>query len=185
MKSKKLLLPLLLLCITLLAMVGCTSNKILAKPQDTTLEFWVTEKVTGEDFKDHYSVVGVFGAYVYFGKDYQPNEITEENSDIQPKHCVTYTVTAYPDYSSNNGKFDTVTRIQITDPQVSIYGITCHTSLEEFDETMKELGCKVSKDSDRIHTATLGKMRFKLFSFNGEGELSISVEVTNKHGIVY
>ena len=33
MKAKKLLIPLLLLCISLFAMVGCTSDKILAKPR--------------------------------------------------------------------------------------------------------------------------------------------------------
>ena len=182
MKAKKLLLPLLLLCIALFAMVSCTSDKILAKPQDTSLEFWVTEKVTSEDFKDHYSVDDVFGAYKFFGKDYQPNEITEENSDIQPKHCVTYTVTAYPDYSSNNGKFDTVTRIEITDPQVSIYGITCDSTLQDFDKTLEKLGCTI-QDKGLIHIATYGKVKIALASYDENKTLTIWVEVTNKQGL--
>ena len=184
MKSKKLLLPLLLLCITIFVMVGCTNDKILAKPQDTSLEFWVTEKVASEDFKDHYRVDGVFGAYIYFGKDYQPNEITEENADKQPKHCVTYTITAYPDYSSNNGKFDTVTRIEITDPQVSIYGITCNSTLQDFDEAFKNLGCTI-QDKGLIHIATYGKVKIALASYDENKTLTIWVEVTNKQGIVF
>lgn len=144
----------------------------------------MTEKVTSEDFKDHYSVGGVFGAYQYFGKDYQPNEITEENSDIQSKHCVIYTVTPYPDYSSDNGKFDTVTRIEITDPQVSVYGITCNSALQDFDKTFENLGCTI-RDEGLIHIAAYGKVEVSLASYDEFKRLTVSVEVTNKQGVIF
>ncbi len=140
--------------------------------------------MSGEDFKNHYSVEGVLGGYVYFGKDYKPNQTTDENSLVQPEHCVRYTVTAYPDYSSNGEKFDTVTRIEITDPQVSLYGITCNSTLEEFDNAFMNLGCKI-QDKGIIHIATYGKTQIAFDDYEGKETITIWVEVTNKEGIIF
>lgn len=172
------------LCLSILFTSACTSNKILQRPEDTTLEFWVAEKVSEEDFKGHYSVEGVFGGYIYFGKEYLPNEITEENSQIKPDYCVTYTVTAYPDYSSNNGKFDTVTRIEITDPAISVYGITCNSTLDDFDKVFQDLGCKI-QDKGIIHIATYGKTQIAFADYEEQEIITIWVEVTNKQGISF
>lgn len=178
MKNKFLLLS-AILSITLCFCVGC-SGKVPEKPDDTTLEFWITEDVSSVDFSEYIERVGVFGAYEYFGRGYSPT--LEDGEQILPQYYVIYTVGGYPDTSD---AWNYITRIQITDPDVQVYGITCDTSLEKFDETMKELGYKISKNTDTMHSATLGKVCFRLFSYNGEGELSISVEVTNRWGIDY
>ena len=160
MKAKKLLLPLLLFCITLFAMVGCTDNKVLDKPEDTSLEFWVAQDV-------------------YYGKGYQPAEIIEGSEVLAPEHCVIYTVSPYPDYSSG-GQF--VTRIAITDPQISVYGITCDSTLQDFDATFENWGCTI-QDKGLIHIATYGKVKIALASYDENKELTVWVEVTNKQGI--
>ena len=178
MKAKKLLIPLLLLCISLFAMVGCTSDKILAKPVDTSLEFWVIQDVSDIDFSGHYKLHG-FGADFYYGKGYQPAEIIEDSAAIPPEHCVIYTVSPYPDYSSG-GQY--VTRIAITDPQVTVYGITCGSTLQDFDATFENLGCTI-QDKGLIHIATYGKVKIALASYDENKELTVWVEVTNKQGI--
>lgn len=178
MKAKKLLLPLLLFCITLFAMVGCTDNKVLDKPQDTSLEFWVMQDVSDIDFSGHYKLHG-FGADFYYGKGYQPAEIIEDSAAIPPEHCVIYTVSPYPDYSSG-GQY--VTRIAITDPQVTVYGITCGSTLQDFDATFENLGCTI-QDKGLIHIATYGKVKIALASYDENKELTVWVEVTNKQGI--
>ena len=178
MKIKKFVLPVLLLCITMFAMVGCTDNKMLEKPQDTSLEFWVMQDVSDIDFSGHYKLHG-FGADFYYGKDYQPMEIIEGSEVIAPEHCVIYTVSPYPDYSSG-GQY--VTRIAITDPQVTVYGITCGSTLQDFDATFENLGCTI-QDKGLIHIATYGKVKIALASYDENKELTVWVEVTNKQGI--
>ena len=179
MKAKKLLLPLLLFCITLFAMVGCTDNKVLDKPEDTSLEFWVAQDVADIDFGEHYKVPYVFGADVYYGKGYQPAEIIEGSEVLAPEHRVIYTVSPYPDYS-RGGQF--VTRIAITDPQISVYGITCDSTLQDFDATFENLGCTI-QDKGLIHIATYGKVKIALASYDENKELTVWIEVTNKQGI--
>ncbi len=177
MKAKKLLLPLLLLCIVF-CNGSCTSDKILAKPEDTSLEFWVLQDVSDIDFSGHYKLHG-FGADFYYGKGYQPAEIIEDSAAIPPEHCVIYTVSPYPDYSSG-GQF--VTRIAITDPQISVYGITCDSTLQDFDATFENLGCTI-QDKGLIHIATYGKVKIALASYDENKELTVWIEVTNKQGI--
>ena len=184
MKAKKLLLTLLLLCIAILSTAGCTGDKFLAKPEDTSLEFWVAQNVAGVDFSGHYKVPYVSGANIYYGKSYQPAEIIEGSEVIPPEHYVIYTVTAYPDYSSDNGNFDTVTKIQITDPQVSVYGITCNSDLKDFDAAFEKLGCTI-QDKGLIHIAAYGKVKIALASNDADKTLTIWVDVTNKQGIVF
>lgn len=178
MKIKKIVLPILSLCIVLFAMVGCTDDKVLDKPQDTSLEFWVMQEVSDIDFSGHYKRHG-FGADFYYGKGYQPMEIIEGSEVIAPEHCVIYTVSPYPDYSSG-GQY--VTRIAITDPQVTVYGITCNSALQDFDATFENLGCTI-QDKGLIHIATYGKVNIALASYDGSKTLTVWVEVTNKQGI--
>ena len=178
MKIKKFVLPVLLLCIMLFAMVGCTDDKVLDKPKDTSLEFWVLQDVSDIDFSGHYKLHG-FGADFYYGKGYQPAEIVEDSAAIPPEHCVIYTVSPYPDYSSG-GQY--VTRIAITDPQVTVYGISCDSTLQDFDATFENLGCTI-QDKGLIHIATYGKVKIALASYDESKELTVWVEVTNKQGI--
>lgn len=171
-----------ILSITLCVCAGC-SGRIPEKPADTSLEFWIAEDVSSVDFSDYYARAGVFGAYEYYGKGYSPAEILEGNLDILPQHYVLYTVGGYPDTSDD---WNYITRIQITDPEVQVYGMTCDTRLDEFDKTMQKLGYKISENSaGTLHTATMGKVSLSLFSNGEQNSMSISVKVTNRRGIHY
>lgn len=177
--KKKIFLLTTILSLTLCLCVGCSGN-IPEKPDDTTLEFWIAEDVSSVDFSTHIARTGVFGADEYFGYGYSPT--VENGEQILPQYYVIYTVGGYPDTSDD---WNYITRIQITDPEVTVYGITCNSSLDEFDKVMKGLGYKIHEETTTMHSATLGKVSFRFVSYNGEGELSISVKVTNRKGIVY
>ena len=175
----KKLLPIITI-ISFLLLVSCASNKILSKPEDCTLEFWITDDVTEFDFSDYYFIPGMFGGSMYYGKGYAPT-LTDEGYDIRPEYYVIYTLTAYPDYSS---KGDFVTDIEITDPAISIYGITCNSSREEFDKVFLDLGCEI-EDNGVIHRATYGKTRISFCDYESGRKITISVEVSNRQGIVF
>lgn len=148
-------------------------------PEGCPLEFWITENVEGVDWSGH-DELAVFGAQEYLGAGYRA--ITDENgyNPYAPDVSVTYTVTPYPDYSSG-GQF--VTRIWITDPTVSVYGLTVESPLEEWDAVMKEMGYMVNTlaDSSTSHRADKDGFSF----FYGGGYICIFAEVTNEQGIVF
>ena len=148
-------------------------------PEDCPLEFWITENVEGVDWSGH-DELAVFGTQEYLGAGYRA--ITDENgyNPYAPDVSVTYTVTPYPDYSSG-GQF--VTRIWITDPTVSVYGLTVESPLEEWDAVMKEMGYMVNTlaDSSTSHRADKDGFSF----FYGGGYICISAEVANEQGIVF
>ena len=115
------------------------------------------------------------GGREYYGSNYEPI-ITEDNEQLDPEYYVIYTVTAYPDYSSNKNH---ITRISFNDPLVYVYGLTIDSSYEDIYNKMTELGFKA--DTERKGVFTKGKFRFM---FNDK-EIYIDVDVTNHFGIVF
>lgn len=182
-------IALLTICLCLLA--GC-ADKLPEKPDDADLEFWIAEDVSNVDFSEYYEIIGWFGAREFYGKGYAPAAVNEDNFAIDPRHYVKYLVTAYPDYS-DGGQY--VTRIEITDPSVTVYGINCESAFDEFDEAMEKHGYEVTHSADvtatgnaklTLHTADLGgKAWINLIENSSERKLVIGVEVSNKNNIVY
>ena len=167
----------LLLCIVvLLTLVGCSSNK-LEKPE-TNLEFWIGENVDGIDFTNYQMKYGMFGGNMYYGTGYVPT-LDENEQQVDPEHCVIYTVTSYPDYMN---KAQHVTRIEITDPEIELYGLSINSSKEDIKNVMEEQGFTVIEGEYGI-TAEKGKFTF---NFNKHSNsITIRVEVTNRLGIVF
>lgn len=164
---------------SVLLLTAC-GKPVLDKPADTNLEFWLTEEVTDYDFSDYLSMPG-FGVTGYYGKVYKLIENEDGQLSFPDKCCVRYDVSSYPDESSK-GRF--ITYITITDPDVTVYGITCASSFEEFDNTFEKLGCKIEKE-EHFHTATYNKMTIRFSKGTTGGTIRLGVEVTNKQGIVY
>ena len=170
-----------LLCLCMVSLTSCTSNadnKIIEKPNDTTLEFWVAQDVSNVDFSEHCQIVGMEGGSQYYGKDYGSISVDDEQV-YDHFQCVIYTITAYPDYS-DGGEF--ITQIDITDPQVSVYGITCNSSFDDFDKTFQDLGCTI-QDKGWGHVASYGVFTISLLSNSEAAKISVRVEVTNREGI--
>lgn len=119
----------------------------------TNLEFWIGDRVETADFSEYVEKHGLFGGRQFYGTGYVP---TLDHSGMQqdPAHCVLYTVTSFPDYSSNKKH---VTDIYITDPSVEFYGISLNSSHKDFERLIKEQGFKITDTNANHHTAKRGK----------------------------
>lgn len=156
------------------------------EPEDTTLEFWITENVKNVDFSQHNEIYGWMGAREFYGKGYSSTK-DEDGNDVKPEHYVTYLITAYPDYA-DGGEY--VTRIDITDPSVSMYGLTVNSTIEEYDAVFRKMGYVISVEErgvNMIFTATRAGITFELcIRHDGSSRmLTIRAEVTNREGIVF
>ncbi len=176
----------ILLCVVLLFLCsGCSSflnGKLVERPADTNLEFWITENVDNVDFSEHTPRYGLMGGREYYGKGYVPT--TDENGQqIPPDEYVVYTITSYPDYSSE-GKH--VTGISITDPDVTFYGLTVCSTLEEFEARMTELGYEVIDWRENVLKAVKGNISFFFNIENPEHRyVRIEADVENMWGLVF
>ena len=160
-----------LLCVLMmLSLVGC-SSKQPEKPE-TNLDFWIADNVDAVDFSEYQERYGMYGGRQYYGKGYVPT-VDENGTRHDPEECVIYTVTSYPDYISRNKH---ITRITITDPNVTVYGLTINSSKEDIEETMKDNGFKSAAFGDNGNVEWVkGKFHIR---FSG-GTITIKVDVSN------
>lgn len=166
-----------------------TGNTVSGEmPKDTTLEFWITEDVKDRDWTGHDEIYGWMGAREFLGSAYKKNADTD-GSDQYPEHYVSYVITAWPDYA-DGGQF--VTDITVTDPAVTVYGLTVESAYEEFDAVFEPLGYELSWGEGAIKTrvATRDGITFRLTRAAEDNpdvvpQIRISAEVTNREGIVF
>ena len=153
-------------------LISCSYAEREIKPEDTNLEFWITEDVSNFDFSSYQPKYGMFGGSMYYGTGYVPT-YDEDNNQVDPERYVIYTVTNYPDYSS---KGQAITGIEIKDPDIHFYGLSSSSTDEEITNILSSYGYE--KEENAL-IFTKGKIRIL---FNND-EILISVEVTNKSGI--
>ena len=161
----------IILCFVLLPSCGRRLNE-----PDHNLEFWIAENVDDFDFSNHQPKYGIMGGWEYYGIGYAPT-LGEDGQQIDPEHCVIYTVTNYPDYSSNSRH---ITRIEITDPAVRVYGLSISSTVEEIKSIMTAEGFTVTESGIAVRAE---RENFR-FTFSKD-KITISAEVTNHLGIVY
>ena len=164
----------------MVSLVGCTngtsSNNDLSQPI-TNLEFWITENVDDVDFSKYQEKYGMFGGREYYGTGYVPS-VDGSGQQVDPEHCVLYTVTSYPDYSDEEQH---ITGIFISDPKIEFYGITLDSSFEDFEYYIKLQGFEITHSNETSRTAEKGTV---WITFTEEW-IRIGVEVTNKTGIIF
>jgi len=142
---------------------------------DTDLEFWICDNVDDFDFSGYQPLFGLMGGREYYGTGYSPG--TDENGQqTDPKHCVIYTVTAYPDYSSGQSH---ITGITVTDPAVAIWGLTTESSHVEIEAVMQNNGYKRQTTGGITYRKGKVTVRFT------EGVITIRAEVTNRLGLLF
>lgn len=155
-------------------------------PQDTSLEFWVTENVSNCDLSKYCEVYGMIGGRAFYGNDYH-TENDNTGKVTTSAHYVSYLVTPYPDYASG-GEY--ITRIDITDPKVTVCGLTVNSDLEEYIALFEADGYELSTENTAggiLFTATRSGITFELFRDFSEqiSRLTVKAEVTNHIGIVF
>lgn len=157
-----------------LLLSGCSLNKFLKRPDDTNLEFWITESWSSEDFKNKGCTYlpGWFGAEEYLGSAYELIEDEEGHKEVPDIH-VKYLRSGYPD-ARDSWK---VTHIEITDPTIVVYGLSMNSSKEEVKNRMKELKFKENDYGAFIKNNCT-------FTFSNE-YIVINAPSTNRFHIVY
>lgn len=162
--------------VLLLSFVGCTDQK-LERPE-TNLTFWIAENVDQVDFSEYQEKYGIMGGRQYYGLGYLPT-LAEDGSQVDPEACVIYTVTAYPDYSSSSKH---VTCISITDPSVSVYGLTLRSATDAIRHVMADNGFQLEK-TENSYGQIYRKGKFSIHFT--EDCIRIRVDVTNQKGIQF
>ena len=174
-KPRKLLILVLALAVVIIGIFIFVNRK--PDRPDTNLEFWIGENVDNFDFSGYQEKYGLFGGREYYGTGYVPTQ-DEGGMQIDPEHCVLYTVTAYPDYSSEESA---VTRIYITDPSVEFYGISLNSTFKDFERLIKKQGFEITGTSATHRTAEQGKYSV---TFTRD-YIQIRVDVSNLLGIQF
>ena len=141
------------------------------------LEFWIAENVDKVDFSKHQIKYGMMGGTEYYGTGYVPT-VDEHGQQVDPEHCVIYTVTSYPDYSD---KEQYITGIYITDPVISFYGISLNASFDDFERLITQWGFQITISNENSRTAEKDNCSV---TFTKEW-IKIRVEVENKYGIIF
>ena len=160
----------------LISFVVCSGS--VPRRSDTDLEFWIAENVDDVDLSQYTEKYGLMGGREYYGSGYVPT-VDENGEQIDPEHCVIYTVTSYPDYLSEKKH---ITRITITDPTVAVYGLTLNSSEADIRSVMEKEGFKL-KEYENSYGSTYVKGKFS-FHFTEEC-MRISVDVSNIMGIQF
>ncbi|MBP3386956.1 MAG: hypothetical protein J6L23_00325, partial [Clostridia bacterium] len=98
----KRLFALVIVLILIISVSACdnqpTHSNDLSQPI-TNLEFWIAENVDDVDFSKYQIKYGIMGGTEYYGTGYVPT-VDEYGQQVDPEHCVIYTVTSYPDYAN-------------------------------------------------------------------------------------
>lgn len=172
---KKWILP-SLICLVVLAAASWAWTR-LPKP-DTNLEFWIAENVEHVDFSDYQEKHGLMGGHAYYGRGYAPS-YGSNGEQIDPEYHVLYTVTSYPDYASNRRH---VTRIDITDPAIELYGVSLRSSAEEISAAMARRGFRQETHPNAVgQRYSKGKFALRF----ADDAIHISVKVSNRWGIQF
>lgn len=174
-KKTKIIWPIFALICSLFSLSSCNESKFLDKPDETNLEFWITEEVKKDDFVKCTFLPGLFGGNIYLDSRYKAI-ISDDGSSmaVAPEVHVIYTITAYPDYA-DGGTY--VTGIDITDPKINVYGLTMTSSQENISKTMSNFGF-TSGENNRWSKNNC------VFTFK-KSEIIIVAKVTNDKGIIF
>ncbi len=146
------------------------------RPENTALEFWICDDGSLVDWSGYDEITGWMGAQEFLGKDYRMSGQGE-----RPHVRVSYILTAWPDYA-DGGRY--VTTIEITDPAVSVYGLTVESAPAEFERVMMSMGYKVESADDSLQRAVRDGFTFSIYH-GDTPEFRISAEVGNCEGIVF
>ena len=162
---------------------ACTAQSFVPeRDENSALEFWLTDDVLQVDLSGYEFVPGWFGAEEFYNAELYPTVTNEDGEPAAPEICVKYLITAYPDYA-DGGSF--ITHIEITDPEVEIYGVNCQSTLEQFDSVFTQKGYTVTATTSTLHVAEREGFRFSLWREGDEGKLQANAKVTNRDSIVF
>lgn len=168
----------LILFPVIFALSSCGKNgqSRLDRPEDTNLAVWITEPLDRNALteKGCTSLPGWFGAEEWLDYRY------EAKDGKAPEQSVTYLFQGYPDVSDAW----VATRIQISDPEITVYGLTMASAQEDIIRRMGALGFARTDDKTNPDYSAFEKNSCH-FSFSDTGIYIATDSPTNKNHIVY
>ena len=177
-----------LLIVSVFCMSGCSIGTKRLVNDINANATWELNLLTPEEemhFSDSgYGIVPGFGIKGYYDKKYWEGNM--ETGEL-PSTYVLYSVTSYPDAMS---KKKCITRIEVHDPDVEIYGFSIGDSSEAFGELLREMGFQPYNDYN-AQMDRFKKGRIVIYYgvdpdtqtiFN---DMTVAVETTNHCGIVF
>lgn len=175
-----------LLCAMLILFCGCNTTdtiQIPERPEDTNLEFWIADNVTGYDWNEYEGAGGFsWGVREYYGKGYE-RIVGEDGNKVEREYYVIYSITSWPDYSDIESH---ITGITITDPAVMVYGLTVNSTIEEFDAVFQEKGYELYNWGSNYLKARGARKNGFVFSLSEqEHVIRIGATVTNRDNMVF
>ena len=157
-------------------------NKIyLPKPKDTNLSYWITQPMSDDRLKQEgcTEITGCFGCYSFLDKNYTmiDNKVPDES--------VKYVLTSYPNQFSGY----CITRIHITDPSITIYGLNINSTEEEIHHTMSSLSHFKYDESfskeNQVIMYTINAVQFKFFTENDRKMILIMATTHYYFNVLY
>ncbi len=155
-------------------------TELSQRPENTTLEFWITENVSDLDLTKYQPVLkpsswGYTNNAIY-GTGYT-SKIDSAGNEIRPENYVIYEIAPFP---NNSASGEYITGIDVTDPSVYLYGLTVGCTAEEFNQTFEKLGFNVEihdKSDREIERHALKDGIVIIFTKNfGKGNFGIAYE---------
>lgn len=148
------------------------------KPEDTPLAFWITDDVRAVSFAGYERIDGWMGAEQYYGIGY----------GAKSEYYVKYLITHWPDHADVGSRH--ITKIEITDPAVTVYGLSVLSSAEDFRKVFQEKGFFVTEEKREKSTVLTAKkygVSFTLHKTEDDSffKLTVAAEVTNRENINY
>lgn len=178
--KKTVLIALTIVSALLVVLAGCGADDVSldVKPEKTNLEFWVKYEVEDEESLGQRMWWNSSEPAWYLAKGYEPSGFDKNgNANGLPEEYVLYAVYPYP----RNSDSKKIVSIKITDPKISVYGITLNSSEADFEKTFKKLGCEISvsnANGDSYIGARKGNVNVGLSKLaDGSGYLYVTVDV--------
>ena len=131
--ATKLIALMLLLCTAVLMFSSCAGEKI-DKPEDTNLDYWIGDTLNTNEVT---LLEELPTSDLYLDSKYEPI-IDVEGNFSKPEHCVVYYYSNYP--LADLGIVKRISRIEITDPAVNVWGFTINSTKEEVVSILKKNG---------------------------------------------
>lgn len=170
----------LIMFATTVMLTGCGAAEIQldVKPEDTALEYWIMYEVDDGESVGQRIGCDTSETTWYLANGYEPLSRDEYGHVKElPEKYVIYWVGPCP-MPSDSKK---IISIKITDPKISVYGITVDSSTADFEKVFKDGGCEISVSNVKGNSyigARKGNLNVDLAKLaDGSGYLYISVDI--------
>ena len=148
LNKTKIVALILLICTVTLMFSSCGSEKI-EKPEDTNLEYWLLDK------PDKKGWTQLSDKNTYLSKGYETAFDIYGNTTA-PECAVVYTVSNYPLYDFGVKR---VTSINISDPEIYVWGLTINSTEDEVILALGEEGFMIDTNNHELLIADNGHYR--------------------------